>query len=79
MVTFVVDQKECEPDILTDVAHEDLLLVDERGQTVEIIKAPDGGWTFNSLQENKVVEYWSNRCAPLDATLGNTWVGSTEV
>jgi hypothetical protein len=80
-ITFITDQLEGEPDILSPSKHEDLQIkhtdADNCETITKVIKAPKNGWTHELLvgidQSDWGVEFIG------DALLGTSWVGSTEV
>tara|TARA_Y100001933_G_scaffold192666_1_gene192220 strand:+ start:249 stop:479 length:231 start_codon:yes stop_codon:yes gene_type:complete len=74
-ITFIVDQVDDEPDILTSIAHQNLRILTTAGAALLEVPAPNSGWTQSTL------EYATRDITglPLDAYLGNSWVGSTEV
>ena len=78
MIHLVTDVRPGEPDILTPVRRERLLVTDEDGQVVHSGPAPPGGWTHDTLAAATKSPSIGD-AAPADAYLGGTWIGSTEV
>ncbi|MGR5178869.1 hypothetical protein [Vibrio mediterranei] len=80
MITFITDiRKDDEPDILTAVKHEALLIVSIEGQLLNRFEAPMLGWSHESLcaLSDTFPKQWS--VCGADALLGEQWVGSSEV
>lgn len=75
MITYITDQREGEPDILTPVLHEPLIIRTLGGVEILRQKAPQGGWTHDQLTTVQP----DNRGEGSEAYLGASWVGSTEV
>ncbi len=64
-----------EPDILTPVAHHTLTVLDADQNLVFEMPAPKSGWSQWMLES-----VTAHLILPeLDAFLGDTWVGSTEI
>ncbi|MGR6831174.1 hypothetical protein [Aliivibrio wodanis] len=80
MITFVTDQlSPKEPDILTTVKFNSLLIMSLEGQYLARFHAPITGWTHQALcNMNTLFESAWAYCG-VDAYLGNQWVGSSEV
>jgi hypothetical protein len=80
MLKFITDiQNENEPDILTKVQHETLLILSIEGQYLGSYEPPEHGWThekLTSMAESFPSEW--NFCGA-DALIGDQWVGSTEI
>ena len=74
----MTDVRPGEPDILTPVRHERLLVTDEDGQIVHAALAPAEGWTHETLAAATKSPTIADAAAA-DAYLGGTWIGSTEV
>lgn len=79
MIHFITDVRHNEPDILTPVKNNTLLIVSIEGQLLGRFDAPKEGWTHNSLCDlnTSFPEQWLFCGA--DALLGEVWIGSTEV
>lgn len=77
MIHLVTDVRPGEPDILTSVRHEPLLVTADNGRVVHTAPAPTGVWTHETLaaatSSPRITE-----AGPADAYLGGTWIGSTE-
>lgn len=78
MITFITGVKPVEQDILTAVCQYHLQLRTLEGEIIDEETAPENGWTHQLLALE------TERLAPFtgggtDASLGDTWVGSTEV
>lgn len=65
-----------EPDFLKGKEDHDFVVKNLDGVEVARLKAPSGGWTYDSLEALDVYNY-SNYY--WDAYLNETWVGSSEV
>ena len=74
-ITFIVDVLPGEPNFLASVCRKPVRVINEREEVVFSCPAPVNGWTQSSLELVTVdlTEY------PLDAYLGEKWIGSTEV
>ena len=76
-ICFIVGREEApyEPDILTPVAHHTLTVLDADQNLVFEMPAPKSGWSQWMLESMT-----AHLTLPeLDAFLGDTWVGSTEI
>ncbi|QEA38623.1 hypothetical protein FGL86_05705 [Pistricoccus aurantiacus] len=79
MICFITDfLREGEPDILSSVKHETLVIRSLEGRLIELIAPPPAGWSHAALEKQAA------RLAPrtrmgADAYLGASWVGGTEV
>jgi hypothetical protein len=78
MLKFITDVQNDEPDILTPVKHNDLLITDLDGVQMLIIPAPEGGWSDELLWAASD-RYIAKTANGAEAYLGEQWVGSTEV
>lgn len=78
MITFITDCREGEPDILTPVMYETLLVTDLNGVELFSLPAPVGGWTTESLNSLSS-QYRDLNESGAEAYIGDVWVGSTEV
>lgn len=77
-ITFITDQIGNEPDLITQVAHEPLIVRSLRGESIARINAPRRGWTHEALCKAALsLEFKTMNGA--EAFLGTRWVGSTEV
>ena len=80
MITFVTDQlSPKEPDILTAVKFNTLLIMSLEGQYLARFDAPITGWTHQTLCNMNTLFESAWACCGVDAYLGNQWVGSSEV
>ncbi len=80
MIHFITEELSSkEPNILTDVKFNALLIMSLEGQYLARFDAPTTGWTHQSLCNiNMLFESAWAYCG-VDAYLGNQWVGSSEV
>lgn len=79
MLKFITDVQSNEPDILSEVAHEKLLIMSIEGQFLASYDAPKKGWTHDVLLKmSQLFPTQWNFCGA-DAYLSDKWVGSTEV
>jgi hypothetical protein len=78
MLKFITDVQGDEPDILTPIKDNSLVVTDLEKNKLFVEPAPHGGWTDKLLWDvsEKSVERTINGA---DAYLGDVWVGSTEV
>ncbi|GGE80548.1 hypothetical protein GCM10011533_36160 [Streptosporangium jomthongense] len=75
-ICFIVErEKPCEPDILTSVVHLTLTVLDAGRNLVFEMPVPKSGWSQRMLES--VTAHLT--LPELDAFLGDTWVGSTEI
>ena len=75
-ICFIVGREApYEPDILTPVAHLTLTVLDADRNRVFEMPAPEPGWSQWMLES--VTAHLT--LPELDAYLGDTWVGSTEI
>ncbi len=74
-ITFVTDRKEGEPCLLSGLEREPLSVRDSEGVEIARIEPGQTGWTHDTLTAHAQFEAEG----PLDAYLGGSWVGSTEV
>lgn len=79
MLQFITDQREGEPDILTSLVNEKLVIRSLDGEHHLTYEAPPSGWTHDSLQEISLVLPEIVDEAGANAFLAEVWVGSTEV
>lgn len=79
MITFITEIRNNEPDILTPCKHERLLVMSIEGQFLNSYEAPREGWTHETLVKLSKVfpDQWA--VCGADATLGDQFVGSTEI
>jgi hypothetical protein len=79
MLKFITDQRGNEPDILSAIKNERLMIVSIENQLLATYDAPKDGWTHELLElmADEFPKQWSFCGA--DALIGNEWVGSTEV
>lgn len=80
MIKFITDvRNENEPDILTKVTAQQLLIVSLEGQFLASYCAPSSGWTHELLVRlsHYFPSQW-NFCGA-DALIGEQFVGSTEI
>lgn len=75
MITYITDQREGEPDILTPVRHDPLIIRTLGGIEILRQKAPQDGWTHDQL----IIVQPDDSGEGSEAYLGASWVGSTEV
>ena len=75
MITYITDQREGEPDILTPVRHDSLIIRTLGGVEILRQKAPQDGWTHDLLTTVQPDDSGEGS----EAYLGASWVGSTEV
>lgn len=78
MIKFITDVQGDEPDILTPVQFETLVITDLQKKELFTVPAPQDGWTDSELWT--VSHHYLNETVNgADAYLGDEWVGSTEV
>lgn len=76
---LITDLRPGEPDILTPVRHESLVVrVKSHSATHVRIPSPPAGWTHEGLMESASGVHLPIE-EPVDAFLGDVWIGSTEV
>jgi len=75
MIYYITDQTKGEPDILTPVRHETLIIRTLGGAEIFRHQAPQVGWTHDQL----ITVQPDDNGEGSDAYLGASWVGSTEV
>lgn len=80
MIKFITDQQAEEPDILSPLRNENLIITDLEKKELSRISPVNGPWTHEKL-EQVAQELYDNRITRhgADAYLGDQWVGSTEV
>ncbi|BFM18842.1 hypothetical protein R50073_50250 (plasmid) [Maricurvus nonylphenolicus] len=80
MIKFITDQQEGEPDILSPVKNETLIITDLEKKELARFSPVNGPWTQEKL-ERVAEDLYDNRKTRYgaDAYLGTQWVGSTEV
>lgn len=80
MIKFITDIRSSnEPDILTPVKHEALMIVSIDGQYLGKFEAPKTGWSHERLcaLSDQFPRQWATCGA--DALLGEQFVGSSEI
>ena len=56
------------------------LVAPYNGAEVRRVEAPKGGWTAEALmRELNAARYYAESFAPVDAFVGERWLGSTEI
>jgi len=77
---IIVDQREGEPDILTEFEMENMIIKDENARILMEI-SPPFPWTFETLGATWEAIYpkIKNKIHTADIYLGDQWIGSTEV
>ncbi|HCB2859858.1 hypothetical protein [Klebsiella aerogenes] len=75
-ITWIVDVREGEPDILSPVKMECLVIRECSGEELHRQEAPAEGWTLEKLFE---VEPEGEPGVVADAWIGQQWAGSTEI
>ena len=81
MITYITDIKDGEKDILERIKFKPLNIIkNDIKDPIKVILPPELGWTTESLFEtNKELEHLVTPEDVLDAYVGETWVGSTEI
>ncbi|WP_286241148.1 hypothetical protein [Neptuniibacter halophilus] len=77
MISFITDQQNREPDILSQLVQKPLHLRTLEGMHLMTVHAPAGGWTHDTLTDLRFNEQIISE--GVDAYLDDQWVGSTEV
>lgn len=75
MITYITDQQNGEPDILSPHQSETLIIRSHEGKDLLKVAAPETGWTHEALCAIQPAESEEEA----DAYLGAQWVGSSEV
>jgi hypothetical protein len=78
MLTFITDTGVSEPDILSPVAREALVINTLAGVELMVFPAPAQGWSHDQLMSVST-QHEDAFVEGADAYLGTVWVGSTEV
>jgi hypothetical protein len=79
MIKFITDICNKEPDILTPVKNNTLLIVSVDGQLLGRYEPPKGGWSHKRLCDLNAIFPQEWLFCGADALLGEQWIGSTEV
>ena len=81
-IKIITDVKGREPDILTPIKEQDLVLKNVADQEIFRADPPENGWSTDALIRACDRFCHAIRWTPADvieAYLGNVWIGSTEV